>query len=141
MVGQPAPPDRDDSTLTIEKLTDIYFVPGMQPQLIRPAWTLCGAACPRRPRDRITVLLLRRISPLLAREGPNSNFEPLCQLAPVVNGWGFSAVLPDIVDEQADNGRRARLEEVFWAVSAAHWFAVPRLTPAFCLLVCVQMPA
>jgi len=23
------------------------------------------------------------------REGPNSNFDPLCQLAPVVNGWGF----------------------------------------------------
>src|SRR5262249_4641107 len=88
------PPDRDDSTLTIEKLTDIYFLPGMQPQLIRPAWTFCRAACPRRPGDRITVPLLRRISPLLAREGPNSNFEPLCQLAPVVNGWGFSAVLP-----------------------------------------------
>jgi hypothetical protein len=44
------------------------------------------------------------------REGPNSNFEPLCQLAPVVNGWGFSAVLPDIVDEEADNGRRALLD-------------------------------
>jgi hypothetical protein len=47
MVGQPGAPDRDDSTLTIEKLTDIYFVSGMQPQLIRPAWTFCRAACPR----------------------------------------------------------------------------------------------
>src|SRR5262249_10479003 len=73
----------------VEKLSDIYFLAGMQPQLIRPAWTFCRAACPRRPGDRITVPLLRRISPLLAREGPNSNFEPLCQLAPVVNGWGF----------------------------------------------------
>src|SRR5262249_60442194 len=77
------PPDRDDSTLTIEKLTDIYFVPGMQPQLIRPAWTLCRAACPRRPRDRIPVLLLRRISPLLVREGPNVNFGTVCLLDPI----------------------------------------------------------
>src|SRR5262249_36115594 len=41
----------------------------MQPQLIRPAWTFCRAASPRRPGDRITVLLLRCRSPPLAQSG------------------------------------------------------------------------
>jgi len=50
------------------------------------------------------------------REGPNSNFDPLCQLAPAVNAGACSAVrhgghalgaLIDVIDAAVDEGDRA----------------------------------
>src|SRR5262249_60006252 len=69
------------------------FRAGMQPQLIRPAWTFCRAASPRRPGDRITVLLLRCRSPPLAQSGHASRVAR-CPLSGVKRTWASVTAAP-----------------------------------------------
>ena len=42
-----------------------------------------------RPKDLGKATKKRSALRDAEREGPNSNFDPLCQLAPAVDGWGF----------------------------------------------------
>ena len=46
--------------------------------------------------DRVTAT--KKCSALrdAEREGPNRRFDPLCQLAPAINGWGLFPFLPGL---------------------------------------------